>query len=40
LLGEGLNLKQWFLNNAKQYLAQQIQPNLPLFEQVLTKEGK
>ncbi len=37
---EGLNLKQWFLNNANQYLAQQIQPNLPLFDQVLTKEGK
>ena len=37
---EGLNLKQWFLSNAKQYLAQKIQPDLPLFDQVLTKEGK
>ena len=37
---EGLNLKQWFLSNAKEYLAQQIQPNLPLFDQALTKEGK
>ena len=37
---EGLNLKQWFLGNAKQYLDQQIQPNLPFFDQVLTKEGE
>ena len=39
LTDQGLNLKQWFLDNAKQYLAQQIQPNLPLFEPELTKEG-
>ena len=37
---QGLNLKQWFLGNAKQYLDQQIQPNLPLFDQVFTKEGE
>ena len=37
---QGLNLKQWFLGNAKQYLDQQIQPNLPFFDQVFTKEDK
>jgi len=37
---QGLNLKQWFLINAKQYLDQQIQPDLPFFEQALNKESK
>lgn len=36
----GLNLKQWFLVNAKRYLDQQIQPNLPLFDTLTTKEGE
>ena len=40
LAEQGLNLKQWFLGNAKQYLDQQIQPNLPFFDQVFTKEDK
>ncbi len=37
---QGLNLKQWFLNNAQQYLDQQVQPKLPLFEPISTKVGK
>ncbi len=28
---QGLNLKQWFLINAKQYLDQQIQPNALIY---------
>ena len=36
---EGLNLKQWFLENARRYLNQQIQPSLPLFDQVTAKES-
>ena len=28
---QGLNLKQWFLTNAKTYLNQRVQPTLPLF---------
>jgi hypothetical protein len=42
LTAEGLNLKQWFLGNAKRYLNQQIQPTLPLFDKDftdITKEG-
>ena len=31
---QGLNLKQWFLGNAKHYLDQRIQPNLPMFGHV------
>ena len=39
LTEQGLNLKQWFLGNAKIYLDQRVQPNLPFFEPVSTKEG-
>lgn len=39
LSAQGLHLKQWFLDNAKTYLAQQIQPTLPLFDTDITKEG-
>jgi hypothetical protein len=28
---QGINLKQWFLKNAKTYLNQRVQPTLPLF---------
>jgi len=28
---QGLNLKQWFLKNAKTYLNQRVQSTLPLF---------
>lgn len=31
LTEQGLNLKQWFLGNAKTYLDQRVQPTLPLF---------
>jgi len=37
---QGLNLKQWFLWNANQYLDQRIQPNLPFFDHAASKEGK
>jgi len=37
---QGLNLKQWFLGNAKQYIAQQIQPNLPFIDLVSTMKEK
>jgi hypothetical protein len=37
---QGLNLKQWFLSNAQQYLDQRVQPNLPLFEPISIKVGK
>ena len=40
LTEQGLNLKQWFLVNAKQYLENQVQPTLPLFESFTTKEGE
>ncbi len=36
---QGLNLKQWFLNNAKTYLNQRVQPNLPLFGDEEIMEG-
>jgi len=29
---EGLNLKQWFLNNVDRFLSQRMQPTLPLFD--------
>lgn len=28
---EGLNLKQWFLDNVDQFLSERVQPTLPLF---------
>ena len=40
LSDQGLNLKQWFLKNAKTYLNQQVQPNLPLFVEEDSEEYK
>jgi len=40
LTEQGLNLKQWFLGNAKQYLDQRIQLSLPLFSQWPAMEDK
>ncbi len=37
---QGLNLKQWFLGNAKQYLDQRIQPNLPFYDQDSIREDE
>lgn len=39
LTEQGLNLKQWFLGNAKQYLDQRVQPSLPLFNKGSITEG-
>lgn len=40
-LGEqGLNLKQWFLDNVDDFLSERIQPTLPLFtNNKLSKEA-
>jgi len=38
---EGLNLKQWFLENVADYLEHQMQPELPLFNNnANSKEAK
>ncbi len=40
LTEQGLNLKQWFLGNAKHYLDQRVQPDLPLFDRGLDEGEK
>lgn len=37
---QGLNLKQWFLDNAHQFLDEQQQPTLPLFKHSRTVGGQ
>jgi len=37
---QGLNLKQWFLGNAKTYLNQRVQPTLPLFVEEVEEDYK
>lgn len=37
---EGMNLKEWFLENAQRYLDKRIQPSLPLFSDQGIGENK
>jgi len=36
----GVNLKQWFLENAHQFLDERLQPTLPIFKHSQTSGGQ